>query len=217
VDREVLVGKVRGLGEQPWHSVLPPGIPGYPALRKPGDSAAAMAQRIDTARNLVRQSIGSARLRLGIGFPTSPTGRKMYLAVAAMWKPIGVDLELLPLDGRAYSAALQRGDYDLFSYAAFAVVPSASNFLLRFVSDSAENVTRYRNVAFDRAVTAAERQLTLAARYAGYGEAETLLLRDVPLIPLWAGNSHRLIARRVRGWVDHPGHAHQSRYLSLAG
>ena len=141
----------------------------------------------------------------------------MYLAVAAMWKPIGVDLELLPLDGRAYSAALQRGDYDLFSYAAFAVVPSASNFLLRFVSDSAENVTRYRNAAFDRVVTAAERQLTLAARYAGYGEAEALLLRDVPLIPLWAGNSHRLVARRVRGWVDHPGHSHQSRYLSLAG
>jgi ABC-type oligopeptide transport system substrate-binding subunit len=134
-----------------------------------------------------------------------------------MWKPIGVDLELLPLDGRAYSAALQRGDYDLFSYAAFAVVPSASNFLLRFVSDSAENVTRYRNTAFDRVVTAAERQLTLAARYAGYGEAEALLLRDVPLIPLWAGNSHRLIAGRVRGWVDHPGHSHQSRYLSLAG
>jgi len=165
----------------------------------------------------VRQSVGSSRLRLGIGFPTSPTGRKMYLAVAAMWKPIGVDLELLPLDGRAYSAALQRGDYDLFSYAAFAVVPSASNFLLRFVSDSAENVTRYRNTAFDRVVTAAERQLTLAARYAGYGEAEALLLRDVPLIPLWAGNSHRLVASRVRGWVDHPGHSHQSRYLSLAG
>ena len=101
--------------------------------------------------------------------------------------------------------------------AAFAVVPSASNFLLRFVSDSAENVTRYRNAAFDRVVTAAERQLTLAARYAGYGEAEALLLRDVPLIPLWAGNSHRLVARRVRGWVDHPGHSHQSRYLSLAG
>ena len=80
-----------------------------------------------------------------------------------------------------------------------------------------ENVTRYRNAAFDRVVTAAERQLTLAARYAGYGEAEALLLRDVPLIPLWAGNSHRLVARRVRGWVDHPGHSHQSRYLSLAG
>ena len=217
VDRDVLVGKVRGLGEQPWYSVLPPGIPGYPALRKSGDSGTAAAQRIATARELVRQSVGSSRLRLGIGFPTSPTGRKMYLAVAAMWKPIGVDLELLPLDGRAYSAALQRGDYDLFSYAAFAVVPSASNFLLRFVSDSAENVTRYRNAAFDRVVTAAERQLTLAARYAGYGEAEALLLRDVPLIPLWAGNSHRLVAGRVRGWIDHPGHSHQSRYLSLAG
>jgi ABC-type oligopeptide transport system substrate-binding subunit len=132
-----------------------------------------------------------------------------------MWKPIGIDLELLPLDGRAYTAALQRGDYDLFSYGSFAIVPSASNFLDRFVSDSAENVTRYRNADFDRIVRAAEREPTVEARLAGYGEAEKLLLRDVPLIPTWAGVSNRLIAKRVRGWVDHPGHAHPSRYLSF--
>ena len=155
------------------------------------------------------------RIKLGVGFPASPTGRKVYLAVAAMWKPIGIDLELLPLDGRAYTAALQRGDYDLFSYASFAVVPSASNFLDRFVSDSTENVTRYKNADYDRQVRTAERQSTVEARHRGYGEAEKLLLRDVPFIPAWAGVSNRLVAQRVKGWVDHPGHAHPSRFLSL--
>lgn len=215
VDRGVLAGKVRGLGEQPWDAVLPPGIPAYPAVSRADFSAWPMARRIETARQLVGAAGVSGRLKLGVGFPTSPTGRKVFLAVAAMWKPIGIDLELLPLDGRAYTAALQRGDYDLFSYGSFAIVPSASNFLDRFVSDSAENVTRYRNADFDRIVRAAEREPTVEARLAGYGEAEKLLLRDVPLIPTWAGVSNRLIAKRVRGWVDHPGHAHPSRYLSF--
>ena len=133
-----------------------------------------------------------------------------------MWKAIGVDLELLQIDGRAYSAAIQRGDYDLYSYASFAIVPSASVFLDRFVSDSSVNVARYKNADYDRAFTSAERQLTMADRFKAYGEAESLLLRDVPLIPLWAGVSNRLVSTRVQGWVDHPSHSHLSQYLRLA-
>lgn len=216
LDRETLASKVRGLGERACDSVLPPGIPGYPAEQRAEFASWSMTRRLETARTLMQQTRGGARLKLGIGFPTSATGRKLYLAVAAMWKPIGVDLELLPLDGRAYTTALQRGEYDLFAYGAFAIVPSASVFLDRFVSDSSINVTRYRNADYDRIFDAAERQLTLAARFAAYAQAERLLLQDVPILPLWAGASNRLVARRVRGWVDHPGHAHPSRYLALA-
>lgn len=216
LDRNVLAGKVRGLGEQPWDAVLPPGIPQYPALARAEFAAWPMARRIEKARALIAESGINGRVKLGVGFPTSPTGRKVFLAVAAMWKPIGIDLELLPLDGRAYTAALQRGDYDLFSYSSFAVVPSAANFLERFMSDSAENVTRYRNAQYDQWIRVAGKEPSIAARHRGYGEAEKLLLRDVPLIPTWAGVSNRLVAKRVRGWVDHPGHAHPSRFLSFS-
>lgn len=216
LDRTVLATKVRGLGEQACESVVPPGIPGYPALQLPAQARWPMAQRLEAARSLMQQARGGARVKLGIGFPTSATGRKVYLAVAAMWKPIGVDLELLPLDGRAYTAALQRGEYDLFAYGNFALVPSASVFLDRFVSDSSINVSRYRSAAYDQAFNAAERELTRAARFAAYGAAERQLLEDAAILPLWAGASSRLVATRVRGWADHPGHAHPSRYLSLA-
>lgn len=215
IDREVLATKVRGLGEQPWDAVLPPGIPDYPAPLRAEFAGWPMPRRLEAARALVAKAGISGRVKLGAGFPASPTVRKVFLAIAAMWKPIGVDLELLPLDGRAYTAALQRGDYDVFSYAAFAVVPSAANFLDRFVSDSAENVTRHRNADFDRLMREAERQPTIPQRFALYREAEKILLRDVPFIPAWAGVSNRLVAGRVRGWVDHPGHAHPSRFLRL--
>jgi oligopeptide transport system substrate-binding protein len=215
LDRAVLATRVRGLGEQPWDAALPPGIPQYPPPLRPEHAGWPMQRRIEAARALVAQAGISGRLKLGAGFPASPTVRKVFLAVAAMWKPIGIDLELLPLDGRAYTAALQRGDYDIFSYAAFAVVPSAANFLDRFVTDSAENVTRHRNAEYDRLIREAERQPTVAKRFALYREAEKILLRDVPFIPTWAGVSNRLVAKRVRGWVDHPGHAHPSRFLAL--
>lgn len=215
LDRTVLAGKVRGLGEQPWDGVLPPGIPAYPAPARAEFAAWPMARRLEAARSMLTGAGIRGPVKLGVGFPTSPTGRRVFLAVAAMWKPLGVELELLPLDGRAYSAALQRGDYDLFSYSAFAVVPSAANFLDRFVADSAENVTRYRNADYDRIIGSAGRESTVQRRHALYAQAEQLLLREVPFIPTWAGVSNRLLAARVRGWVDHPGHAHPSRFLSL--
>lgn len=215
LDRNTLATKVRGLGEQACESVVPPGIPGYPTLQLPEEARWPMARRLEAARSLMQQARAGARVKLGIGFPTSATGRKVYLAVAAMWKPIGVDLELLPLDGRAYTAALQRGEYDLFAYGNFALVPSASVFLDRFVSDSSINVSRYRSSAYDRAFNAAERELTRAARFAAYAAAERQLLQDAAVLPLWAGASSRLVASRVKGWTDHPGHAHPSRYLSL--
>ena len=44
----------------------------------------------------------------------------------------------------------------------------------------------------------------------------TLLLRDYPVLPLYSGVAHRLVAPRVRGWVDNPGLALPSIHLSLA-
>lgn len=214
IDRKIIANRVRGLGEQAWEAVLPPGITGYPKLKQPEHASWPMPQRIQAARELLQAALGSRpRLKLGIGFPSSAVGRKLYLGVGAMWKAIGVDLELLQIDGRAYSAAIQRGDYDLYSYASFAIVPSASVFLDRFVSDSSVNVARYKNPDYDRAFNSAERQLTVADRFKAYGDAESLLLRDVPLIPLWAGVSNRLVSTRVQGWVDHPSHSHPSHYL----
>ena len=41
------------------------------------------------------------------------------------------------------------------------------------------------------------------------------MLRDLPVIPLYAGASNRLVSARVAGWVDHPGHLHPSQFLAL--
>ena len=67
-----------------------------------------------------------------------------------------------------------------------------------------------------RRLQAAERQLTIEARARLYADADRVLLRDQPVIPLYRGVSNRLVSPRVGGWVDHPGHAHPTRFLTLS-
>ena len=54
-------------------------------------------------------------------------------------------------------------------------------------------------------------------RARGYLAVERVLLRDLPVIPLYSGVTHRLVAARVRGWVDNPGLSLPSQFLSLGG
>lgn len=216
VDRRVLTEKVRGLGEAPSDSALPLGLPDYPTPALPDYAAWPMPQRIAAARELMRAAAGAAPLRLSVGYPAGPTLRKVFLAVSAMWKVLGVETELQPLDGRAYTAALLKGQFDVFSYSTFALVPTAGVFLDRFASESPVNVSFYRSAAFDTALRSAVGQTTPAGRTAEYRRAEAQLLRDLPIIPLYRGVSNRLIAQRVSGWTDHPGHSHPSRFLTFA-
>lgn len=218
IDRKVLAERVRALGETPSDAALPPGLPDHPGTVLPDYAAWPMPRRLAAGRELVaalRTPAGGVR-RLTIGYPASPTLRKVFLAVAAMWKMIGIDADLQPLDGRAYTAALLKGEFDVFSYSSFALVPTAGVFLDRFASDSPVNVCFYRSREFDAALSAAQRQLTTDARAKDYARAEAVLLRDLPILPLYRGASNRLVAARVRGWVDHPGHAHPSDFLGLA-
>lgn len=217
IDRRIITDKVRALGEQPSDALLPPGLPDCPQPQRPDYADWPMPQRIAAARELLRQAgvaPGSGR-PLALGYAQSQTLRKVYLAIASMWNAIGIRSELQPLDGRTYNVALQKRQFDAFSYATFAQVLTASVFLDRFRADSPINFGGWKSPDFDRAFAAAERQPTIAQRAAAYAPAERILLRELPVVPLHAGIAHRLISPRVGGWVDHPGQSHPSQYLAM--
>ncbi len=219
LDRAVLAGRVRALSDRPSDAMLPPGLDDQPNPQQPEHVSWPMAQRLARARELMQGAgfAGPRRAKLGIGFPVpNPAAQRFYLAVAAMWRAIGVDVELQPLEGRAYNAALMRGQFDVFSFNTYAPVPLATQFLDRFESASSINYCGYRSVEFDRAFAAATRETTADGVASRLAAAERLLLRDQPVVPVYHTTSHRLVAARVGGWSDHPGPLRPSRFLTLA-
>ncbi len=217
VDRRMLVERVRALGEVPTGSLVPEAVVDYHAGAAAAPPEEPAERRLAQARRLLAQAGVDPRrpLRLVAIFSANPLTQRSFLALHAMWSPLGVRVEARGLESRAYNAALSAGEFDLMDYAPFSVVPSATSFLGRFRSDSFLNYSGYANPQVDRLLDAAESSADAAARIRGYRDVEAILLRELPVIPLYSGVAHYLVAARVEGWTARPAFSVPSRFLSL--
>lgn len=217
IDRRVLTEKVRALGERPSESLVPEAVGDYP--QRAASSFAALDAQARLAEARVRASalgISPAKpLTLELIYSMNPLTQRTFLAIDAMWAPLGVRIAARGLESRAYSLALNSGDFDLMDYGPFSAVQSATSFIGRFQSGSFLNYSGYANAEVDGLIALAESQVDPVRRAARYLEVERILLRELPVIPLYSGMSHRLVSSRVGGWVDQPGLALPSQYLSL--
>jgi ABC-type oligopeptide transport system substrate-binding subunit len=88
-------------------------------------------------------------------------------------------------------------------------------FLNIFESDNPSNMFGYSSKEFDALLAQAEAQPNAARRAMFLGEAEAVLLRDHPVIPLYQQVSKHLVSPRVEGWQDNVLDFHYSQQLRL--
>jgi oligopeptide transport system substrate-binding protein len=134
-----------------------------------------------------------------------------------MWQPLGVRTELVTGDLKAHQLAIQQGDFDVARASWYSEDRDAASFLELLDSHAtALNISGFRDARFDALLDQAADSADLQKRAALMSEAESLAMREQPVAPLYIYVSRRLIATRVRGWVDNPRGVHLNRYLSLA-
>lgn len=82
--------------------------------------------------------------------------------------------------------------------------PDAENYLSVFYSKNPAppNYTRYKNPAFDAVFEKALAETNDSLRYRLYREADQIMIRDAPVVPLW----YDVVVRLVQPWVEgfHP-------------
>jgi oligopeptide transport system substrate-binding protein len=217
IDRSVLTAVVLGAGELPGWSIVPPGLAGYqPAHMEMSD--ASQQERDAEAQRLFGLSgfASGDPLLLELRYNTSGLHRRVAVAVSAMWKQaLGVNTELINEEWKVFVNNRRLGVItEVFRGGWIADYADPGSFLDLFVGGSAMNTTFYSNPEFD--------PLRLAADRAHYDhrlellhQAETLLMRDMPAIPLYYYVSRHLVNPRIAGFVDNVRDIHLSRYLEL--
>lgn len=217
VDREAITERLIRTGDRPAYGIVPPGIPGYPAPLADRLSGFSMAERQAAARALLAEAGVAGNLKISLLYHTSEEHKRVAVALANMWKAIGVRAELINAERQVVNATIRQGDFDLGRAAWFAGIEDAFGLLNYFLSDSPSNVSRYQSQEFDALIGQANQLMDRAARAGLLREAEQVLMRDQAIIPIFYYVSRRLVSPRVRGWQDDNVSAiRPSRYLSFA-
>lgn len=219
VDREIITEHVFGTGEVPAYSFVPDGTLNYePAFADFKDWP--KEQRIAEAQALMEEAgYGPDNpLRFQLSYNTSENHRQMAIAIAAMWKQaLGVEVELFNSEVAVHYNSLQHQEYDVGRAGWIADYNDAQNFLfLAETSAGKLNYPKYSDPEYDALMDQAASTQDLAERAKIMHQAEAILVRDLPYLPIQYYVSRVLLSPKVQGYEDNIEDKHRTRWLSIA-
>jgi oligopeptide transport system substrate-binding protein len=219
IDREFLAEEIWGGTMVAGYSFVPPGIANYgdPAIADYRDMG--MIDREDAAIALLAEAgIGPDNpLEIEIRYNTSENHKNTALAIADMWRPLGVEVTLLNSDTATHYAVLRdKGDYDVARAGWIADYNDPQNFLFMVESDNdGFNYANYANPEYDALMERAAAETDLDKRAELLFEAETIFMRDLPFIPLLYYGSLSLVSDKLEGWQDNIQNVHATRWMAI--
>src|SRR5262245_52087328 len=221
IDREFLAERIWGGTMEPSYSFVPPGIEIYGAPETVKWKEIDPYAREDEARRLLADAgfgKGSRRLRVEIRFNNSENHRATAVAIADMWKALGVETRLFATDATTYYAFLrEKPPFDVARSGWFADFPDAQNFLFLAQSDNqALNAASFSNKTYDGLMCEAQAEVSPDHRRAILHQAEALLLDEQPDLVLMTYESRNLVSPKLKGWQPNVRDHHSGRYISIA-
>ena len=220
IDREFLAEQIWGGTMIPAYSFVPPGIASYGEPAQMKDKDLSPIEREDRAKALLKDAgygPGQKPLALELRYNTSENHKNTSVALADMWKSLNVEVKLVNSDLKSHYALLrEKGDFDIARAGWIADYADAQNFLFLLQGDNKGlNYANYENAEFDALMKTAAGQQDAAARAATLKQAEAIVLRDQPLIPLMYYGSKNLVSTRLDGFSTNVLDRHLSRFLSI--
>jgi len=176
-----------------------------------------MAQRQAEARRLLAAAgFGPGKpLTFEYVYDTNEENRKIAVALAAMWQAVGARAQPLNVDFGQLNRQIRTGAFDVARWSYFASFDDPVALLQLYAGDNTNNYAGYRNAEYDRLLLESNVAPDPAARRKLLEQAETILIRDAPIIPIYDYVRRYLVAPGVQGWVTSGRGPTPSRFLSV--
>lgn len=197
IDREGLIRNVLRAGQKPTTGFTPPGAgQGY-------EPPNVLSFNIDEARRLLAE----AGYPGGKGFPkseilinTNEAHRTIAEAIQEMWKKnLGIDVSVLNQDWSVYLDTQRKLNYQICRAGWVGDYLDPFTFLSLWQTGDGNNQTGWSNKKYDELMQSSLREPDLTKRLAMLKEAETILLDELPVLPIYWYVRNFLLRPEVKG------------------
>lgn len=198
LQRELITERILKGGEIPAEWFTPPGTAGFEPSQK-------VEENIEKAQRLLAQ----AGYPEGKGFPefqlmynTSESHRTIAQVIQQMWKQnLGIQCQLVNQEWQVYMVERRALNFDVARAGWAGDYADPHNFLDLHLSDGGNNHTGWGSKEYDALIEKAAGTTDQETRFKLYDKAEAILLKEMPLIPIYWYNRNYLIDPSVKGWT----------------
>ncbi|WP_456268206.1 peptide ABC transporter substrate-binding protein [Kushneria sp. AK178] len=217
IRRDVISEKLLDGAVTPSHSLVPEGVSHYTPAAQPGLDA-DMDTRMNRARELMADAgFGPDNpLDLTLRYNSGDEHQRIAVAVAAMWKPLGVNVEMRNSEANVHYSELMQGDFQVARAAWISSYDDAQNFL-QLLSAETNNYGDYDDADYRQLIQQSDRELDGDARRDMMQRAEKMALADYPLAPIYTYAARNLVNPAIDGWDNNALDMHASRWISVGG
>ncbi|XEI31653.1 ABC transporter substrate-binding protein [Aeromonas veronii] len=205
VNRDVIADKVMGQGQEPAYGLTPDYVDGFKPVA-PEWSKMTQAERDAKAKALLKEAgfDASKPLKFELLYNTDDNHKKVAVAVASMWKKLGAEVSLVNQEWKTYLETKKQGQFDVGRAGWSADYNEASSMLDLMQTTHGNNDGKYSNPAFDKLMTDSRDQVDADARNKLYVQAEEILAKDMPIIPIYQYVQPRMVKSYVGGYPSNP-------------
>ncbi|MBD3343665.1 MAG: peptide ABC transporter substrate-binding protein, partial [Chitinivibrionales bacterium] len=212
IDRKAIVENVLKGGQLPAYHFTPPNTAGYTSQNQ-----------VESNPEMARKLLAEAGYPNGEGFPaieilynTLESHQLIAQAIQEMWKKeLNIGVSLINQEWKVFLNTQKEKTFDISRAGWIGDYNDPNTFLDMWISGGGNNHTGFANAAYDSLIKEASLADDTDSRFSYFQQAETILMEQVPVIPIYFYTSLSLIHPSVKGWhptiLDH--HPYKAVYL----
>lgn len=213
VDRDQLSRTVMQDVVTPAYSITPPGTLGYQPPKL-----------FDFDPEGARKLLAEAGYPNGENWPgieiiynTNEAHRKIAVAIQQMWKKhLNIDVTIANQEWKVYLNSVSQRDFQVARRGWIGDYVDPNNFLDLFITDGGNNNTGYASDIYDDLILQrAPRAKTQEERFKIFYQAETMLMEQMPIIPIYTYATRHLVHPSVEGMTPNLMDSLNLKYVKL--
>ena len=212
IDRESLVRNVTHGGQLPAYCLTPPNTAGY-TCRTHLKEDVAEAQRLLAEAGYPG---GKGMPTIELLYNTMEQHRTIAEALQQMWKTqLGVNVRLVNEEWKVYLDDQRTMSYEMCRGSWIGDYDDPNTFLDMWVTDGLQNRTGWGNTNYDRYIADAASATNTQERLEFFQKAETILIDEMPIIPIYFYTHVAAQRPEVKGWHPNILDNHPYKYVYL--